>query len=118
MEKPWKTYAPALCGSAGALLLAGAVWACMGLERGGRADHITMAAALLILAELALLLLRREGCRWDTLLMMLLPIGAAMLARRYRVQLDYYERALTQLTGKKVKERVIYSLALQQGIEV
>ena len=40
------------------------------------------------------------------------------LARRYRVQLDYYERALTQLTGKKVKERVIYSLALQQGIEV
>jgi ATP-dependent helicase/nuclease subunit A len=41
-----------------------------------------------------------------------------MLARRYRVQLDYYERALTQLTGKKVKERVIYSLALQQGIEV
>ena len=44
--------------------------------------------------------------------------GAAMLARRYRVQLDYYERALTQLTGKKVKERVIYSLALQQGIEV
>ncbi|MCH1948119.1 helicase-exonuclease AddAB subunit AddA [Enterocloster sp. OA13] len=44
--------------------------------------------------------------------------GAAMLAARYRVQLDYYERALTQLTGKKVKERVIYSLALQQGIEV
>lgn len=44
--------------------------------------------------------------------------GAAMLAARYRVQLDYYERALTQLTGKKVKERVIYSLALQQGIAV
>ena len=34
--------------------------------------------------------------------------GAAMLARRYRVQLDYYERALTQLTGKKVKERDVY----------
>ncbi len=87
MEKPWKTYAPALCGSAGALLLAGAVWACMGLERGGRVDHITMAAALLILAELALLFLRREGCRLDTLLMMLLPIGAAMLARA--LCLDY-----------------------------
>lgn len=44
--------------------------------------------------------------------------GAAMLAERYRVQLDYYERALTQLTGKRVKERIIYSLALQQSIEV
>ena len=31
--------------------------------------------------------------------------GAKMLAERYRVQLDYYERALTQLTGKHVKER-------------
>lgn len=44
--------------------------------------------------------------------------AAAMLAERYRVQLDYYERALTQLTGKHVKERIIYSLALQQSIEV
>ena len=44
--------------------------------------------------------------------------GAAMLAERYRVQLDYYERALTQLTGKRVKERMIYSLALQRSIKV
>ena len=41
-----------------------------------------------------------------------------MLAERYRVQLDYYERALTQLTGKRVKERMIYSLALQRSIKV
>lgn len=87
MNEPWKKYLPPLCAGAGVLLLAGAVWACMGLERGGRADHITMAAALLILAELALLLLRREGCRWDTLLVMLLPIGAAMLFRA--LCLDY-----------------------------
>lgn len=46
------------------------------------------------------------------------PQAAAMLAERYRVQLDYYERALTQLTGKKVKQRIIYSLALQQSIDV
>ena len=44
--------------------------------------------------------------------------GAKMLAKRYRVQLDYYERALTQLTGKHVKERIIYSLALQMSINV
>lgn len=44
--------------------------------------------------------------------------AAAMLAERYRVQLDYYERALTQLTGKQVKQRIIYSLALQQSIDV
>lgn len=44
--------------------------------------------------------------------------GAKMLAERYRVRLDYYERALTQLTGKHVKERIIYSLALQMSINV
>lgn len=44
--------------------------------------------------------------------------GARMLAERYRIQLDYYERALTQLTGKNVKERLIYSLALQEAIKV
>lgn len=87
MNEPWKKYLPPLCAGAGLLLLAGAVWACLSLERGGRADHITLAAALLILAELALLLLRREGCRLDTLLVMLLPIGAAMLLRA--LCLDY-----------------------------
>lgn len=44
--------------------------------------------------------------------------AAAMLAERYRVQLEYYDRALTRLTGKKVKERIIYSLTLQQSINV
>lgn len=40
------------------------------------------------------------------------------LAERYRVQLDYYQRALEQVTGKAVKERFIYSMALQKSIEV
>ena len=44
--------------------------------------------------------------------------AAALLADRYRIQLDYYERALVQLTGKKVKERVIYSLTLGRSIPV
>ena len=87
MNEPWKKYLPPLCAGVGGLLLAGTVWACLSLERGGRADHITLAASLLILAELALLLLRRESCRLDTLLVMLLPIGAAMLFRA--LSLDY-----------------------------
>lgn len=34
------------------------------------------------------------------------------LVNRYQVQLDYYARALEQLTGKKVREKIIYSFAL------
>ena len=33
-------------------------------------------------------------------------------------QLFYYAKALAQITGKKVKEAVIYSLALQKEIPV
>ncbi len=40
------------------------------------------------------------------------------LKRRYQVQLDYYAKALLQLTGKQVKEKVIYSFALEAEIEV
>ena len=38
------------------------------------------------------------------------------LTDRYRKQLEYYERALVQITGKRVKERVIYSFGLGQEI--
>ena len=41
-----------------------------------------------------------------------------MLAKRYRVQLDYYQRALEQMTKKNVKERYIYSLSLMEVISV
>lgn len=39
-----------------------------------------------------------------------------ILVKRYKVQLDYYQRALEQMTGKRVKERIIYSLALKKEI--
>ena len=38
------------------------------------------------------------------------------LIEHYKKQLDYYERALNQMTGMQVKEKVIYSLTLQQEI--
>ncbi len=40
------------------------------------------------------------------------------LAERYRVQLDYYEEALARLTGKKVKERILYSFYLGAEVRV
>ena len=38
------------------------------------------------------------------------------LIDRYQVQLDLYERALKQITGKKVKEKLIYSVSLKKTI--
>ena len=43
---------------------------------------------------------------------------AAELVERYQVQLQYYAKALEQVTGKRVKKRVIYSFTLQKEIEV
>ena len=40
------------------------------------------------------------------------------LIRRYRTQLDYYQMALEQITGKKVKERYLYSFYLQEEIRI
>lgn len=40
------------------------------------------------------------------------------LKDRYRVQLGYYERALTMVTGKKVKERLIYSFTLGKTVRL
>ena len=40
------------------------------------------------------------------------------LKDRYGVQLDYYERALNQMTGQKVKEKMIYSMTLQEEIRL
>ena len=38
------------------------------------------------------------------------------LVSRYKVQLDYYQEALERITGKKVKERIIYSFCLSDEI--
>ncbi len=39
---------------------------------------------------------------------------ASSLFEKYRVQLDYYEKALERLTGKRVKEKYIYSFCLNR----
>lgn len=43
---------------------------------------------------------------------------AAQLVSRYQVQLDYYAQALTQLTGKPVKEKIIYSFGLETEVKL
>lgn len=43
---------------------------------------------------------------------------AEELIEKYHTQLDYYGEALEKLTGKPVKERIIYSFALGEEIEV
>ena len=43
---------------------------------------------------------------------------AEELIRRYQVQLDYYAQALERLTGKKVKEKLIYSFALSKELRL
>ena len=40
------------------------------------------------------------------------------LIERYRTQLDYYAKALEQVTNKRVKEKIIYSFTLKEEIEV
>lgn len=39
------------------------------------------------------------------------------LKKRYQVQLDYYRQALEQMTKKKVKQVILYSVSLGKGIE-
>ncbi len=42
--------------------------------------------------------------------------SAEQLRNQYGIQLEYYAKALTQLTGKPVKERILYSVQLQESI--
>ncbi|SHK51031.1 helicase-exonuclease AddAB subunit AddA [Hespellia stercorisuis] len=44
--------------------------------------------------------------------------GARELAEKYHAQLEYYAKALMQLTGKPVKQKVIYSFTLGEEIEL
>ena len=41
---------------------------------------------------------------------------AGELKKRYEKQLAYYQQALERTTGKKVKENIIYSLALDEEL--
>ena len=38
------------------------------------------------------------------------------LLDKYKAQLEYYGRALEQITGKKVREKIIYSFTLREEI--
>jgi ATP-dependent helicase/nuclease subunit A len=40
------------------------------------------------------------------------------LVEKYRAQLQWYKRALEQMTGKKVKETLIYSFRLSKSLTV
>lgn len=40
------------------------------------------------------------------------------LVERYKIQLDYYAKAVEQITGKRVKAKIIYSVCLDEEIEV
>lgn len=42
--------------------------------------------------------------------------SASELIERYHGQLDYYAKALEQMTGKKVKEKIIYSFTLGEEL--
>ena len=41
-----------------------------------------------------------------------------VLTKRYRTQLEYYEQALCQITGKHVKERMIYAFVNGEAFAV
>ena len=44
--------------------------------------------------------------------------NGAELKERYHAQLEYYAKALEQLLGKKVKEKVIYSFCLGEKVDI
>ncbi len=46
------------------------------------------------------------------------PGGERQLVEKYRIQLGYYGEALERLTGKKVKERYLYSFRLGKALPV
>lgn len=46
------------------------------------------------------------------------PEGITEIARRYRVQINYYTQALERLTGKRVKERYLYLFSAEQVLEM
>ena len=48
-----------------------------------------------------------------------IPKGSAgdeILIKRYKTQLDYYQKAIEQISGKKVKDRILYSVIMNREI--
>ena len=44
--------------------------------------------------------------------------SAEELAGRYKVQMDYYAEALERITGRKVRQKILFSFGLKQEIEI
>lgn len=42
----------------------------------------------------------------------------SVLIKRYKKQMDYYEKAISRMFEKKVKERIIYSVKLNKEIQI
>ena len=40
------------------------------------------------------------------------------LVQRYKTQLDYYRKALENINGRKVKERLLYAFRLDETVAV
>ena len=87
MDKQWKQYLPFACAGVGAVMLVVTAAVCMGLDQGGPLDRAGIGVVLAVLAGLSILLLKLESVKRNELLIMLLPIGAAMLFRA--LSLDY-----------------------------
>lgn len=87
MEKSWIKRLLILCAISGGTLLAGAMWACAFLERGCGGDRLLVALALFAMTLLGLVLIWLETRRLDQVLLVVLPIGVAMLVRT--LCLDY-----------------------------
>jgi len=83
MEKTWIKRLPFACAVLGGGLLAGIVPACIGLERSGCDDCLFIVLVLLALAGLSAALVWHETRSLNQTLVMLLPIGAAMLIRAF-----------------------------------
>ena len=98
MDRQWKKRVPPLCALLGVVLLAISSAVCVGLELGGLADRVGVAAVLALLAVLALALLWLEGFGRDALLVMLLPVGAAMAVRA--LCLDYVSGDYTMFLSR------------------
>lgn len=92
MEERWNGYGPPVCAGLGGGLALAAVWVCVNLGQGTVWDRAGVALAVAALSAASVCLLRLEGVKGDKLLVMLLPVGAAMLARALcldHVTLDY-----------------------------
>ncbi len=80
--KLWTARLRYLFGAAGlACVVAAALLCVLGLELGTTAHRVTVAAGIVVLAALAWAVLKLERVGRNGLLLMLLPIGAAMLVR-------------------------------------